>query len=68
MTYTKAEFDKICREVCPRCDEGWPLDKRTTNEYVHTRNSANAAGGNSFASVICMATHFRATNEGKLNE
>lgn len=67
-SYTKTEFEKICREICPRCAESWPIDKRSTGEYTHTRISTNATGANNFASTICMATHFRVTYEGKLSD
>jgi hypothetical protein len=67
--YTKEQLQQLCRDVCPRCDEEWPLEMRQeTGEYVHTRISSNAAGANNFAHVYCMATHLRVKYKAVFDE
>ncbi len=50
-----AEFDDLCRVVCPSCARDVPLRFRIdSQEYVHDEKK-----GTSFAHSICWATGLR---------
>lgn len=54
-----AEFNDICRLVCPHCRKGAPLRQRgDTREYVHDIITQRGKA-KSFQHSICWANGFR---------
>jgi hypothetical protein len=61
MPYSKAEQEQIIRAVCPHCAAGIKVRQRSdTREWVHD----SAVGKTGFAHTICLATHFRNSQNG----